>query len=118
MSPAKHNYPVHEQELLAVIHALQKWKILLLGMKVNFMSDHHSLTYLLKQQNLSQRQAQWTEILADFDLNFEYIKGNNNRVANALSHKDSGDKLTPVGPHNVATVAALMEFKSTISSTL
>ncbi|KAI7940779.1 hypothetical protein MJO28_013064 [Puccinia striiformis f. sp. tritici] len=54
MTPAERNYPVHEQELLLVIHALQKWKMLLLGMKVNVMSDHHSLVYLLKQRNLSR----------------------------------------------------------------
>jgi hypothetical protein len=57
MTPAEKNYPVHEQELLAVIHALQKWRMLLLGMKVNVMTDHHSLTYLLKQRNLSRQQA-------------------------------------------------------------
>ena len=54
VTAAERNYPVHEQELLAVIHALQKWKILLLGMKVNVMSDHHSLIHLPKQRNLSK----------------------------------------------------------------
>jgi hypothetical protein len=57
MTLAERNYPVHEQELLAVVHALQKWKMLILGMKVHVMSDHHSLTHLLKQRNLSRRQA-------------------------------------------------------------
>jgi hypothetical protein len=64
MTPAEKNYPFHEQELLAVVHVLQK---------INVMSDHHSLTYLLKQCNLSRRQARWTELVADFDLRFEYI---------------------------------------------
>lgn len=57
MTPAECNYPVHKQELLAVIHALQKWKMLLLGMQVNVMTDHHSLTYLMKQRTLSRCQA-------------------------------------------------------------
>jgi hypothetical protein len=83
MSPAEKNYPVHKQELLAVIHALQKWKMMLLGMKVNVMSDHHSLKYLLNQRNLSRRQARWTETLADF----EHICGEDNTVADALSRK-------------------------------
>jgi hypothetical protein len=110
MSPAERNYPVHKQELLAVIHALQKWKMLLLGMKVNVMSDHHSLTYLLKQRNLSQRQARWTKILSDFDLNFDYIKGDDNSVADALSCKDTPDNAPSLGPQDVAAVAALTEF--------
>jgi hypothetical protein len=57
MTPAERNYPVHEQELLSMVHALQKWKMLLLGMKVHVLSDHHSLTYLMKERNLSRRQA-------------------------------------------------------------
>jgi hypothetical protein len=85
MTSAKRNYPVHEQELLAVVHALQKWKMLLLGIKIHVMSDHHLLVYLLKQRNLSRRQARWTELLADFDLQFDNICGADNLVADALS---------------------------------
>jgi hypothetical protein len=118
MTPAERNYPVHEQELLAVIHALQKWKMLLLGMKVNLMSDHHSLTYLLKKGNLSCRQAQWTEILSDFDLNFEYIKGEENSVADALSRKDIAEDPPDIGPKDVAVVAALAEFTTTLLTVL
>lgn len=70
MTAAKHNYPVHEQELLAVVHTLQKWRMLLLGMKVNIMTEHHLLKYLMKQKNLSLWQARWLEILADFNVHF------------------------------------------------
>jgi hypothetical protein len=118
MSPAERNYPVHEQELLAVIHALQKWKMLLLGMKVNVMTDHHSLTYLLKQRNLSRRQARWLEILSDFDLRFEYIKGEDNSVADALSRKHLGEGESEVTQADVACVASLTELGSELSETL
>lgn len=88
MTPAERNYPVHEQELLVVINALQKWKLLLLGMKINIMSDHHSLTHLMTQRNLSRRQAHWLETLSQFDLNFKYLRGEDNTVADALSRVD------------------------------
>ena len=118
MTPAEKNYPVHEQELLAVVHALQKWKMLLLGMKINVMSDHHSLTYLLKQRNLSRRQARWTELLADFDLRFDYIKGEDNTVADALSRKHLPEDSSTIGAEDVACVAALSEFGSVLSDSL
>lgn len=92
MLGAERNYPVHEQELLAVVHALQKWCMLLLGMKVNIISDHHSLTYLLKQRSLSRCQARWLEQLADFGLKFQYVRGPDNLVADALSRKDIPDE--------------------------
>lgn len=50
MIPAERNYPVHKQELLAVVHALQKWQMFLLGMKVNVMTNHHSLNYFDKTE--------------------------------------------------------------------
>jgi hypothetical protein len=118
MTPAERNYPVHEQELLAVIHALQKWKMLLLGMKVNVMTDHHSLTYLLKQRNLSRRQARWSEILADFDLHFQYIRGEDNTVADALSRKESREGNDTILPTEVACVAALTELGTELSDIL
>jgi hypothetical protein len=115
MTPAEQNYPVHEQELLAVIHALQKWKMLLLGMKVNVMTDHHSLTYLLKQRNLSRRQARWLEILSDFDLQFQYIKGEDNSVADALSRKGVQEEDENITSKDIACVAALTELGNTLS---
>lgn len=114
MTPAERNYPVHEQELLAVIHALQKWRMLLLGMKVNVMSDHHSLTYLLTQKTLSRRQARWIECLAAFDVEFKYIRGEDNSVADSLSRKDIADD-DDVSTSTVACVAGLIEVYSAIS---
>jgi hypothetical protein len=116
MTAAERNYPVHKQELLAVIHALQKWKMLLLGMKVNVMTNHHALVHLLKQRNLSRRQARWTEVIADFDLHFNYIPGKDNSVADALSCKMPGEEEPQ--PADVACVAALAELGSTLSTAL
>jgi hypothetical protein len=118
MTPAEKNYPVHEQELLAVIHALQKWKMLLLGMKVNIMTDHHSLTYLLKQRNLSQQKARWLETLSDFDLQFQYIKGEDNLVADALSQKETTEEEVEITSKDVACVAALTELGNMLSKSM
>jgi hypothetical protein len=118
MTPEEQSYPVHEQELLAVVHALQKWKMLLLGMNVHVMSDHHSLTHLLKQCNLSRQQARWVELLADFDLEFEYIRGEDNMVADALSWKDNPKDPPTVTPEGVACVAALTQLGPTLSDAL
>jgi hypothetical protein len=71
----------------------------------------------MKQRNLSHRQAHWTELLADFDLEFEYICGKDNLVANALSHKDLANEAA-VTSDSVACIAARLEFKATISDVL
>ena len=46
MNAAKGNYPTHEEELLAVIHALRTWRHYLLGKYFTIVIDHHSLKYL------------------------------------------------------------------------
>jgi len=80
------NYPVHEKELLAIIHGLQKWRIELLGTPVQVYTDHCTLENFATQHDLSQCQACWQEYMAQFDLTIHYIKGENNVVADALSH--------------------------------
>ena len=87
MLPAETRYPVHEQELLAIIHALSSWKHYLYGTKFKVMTDHHSLRYFKTQQNLSGRQSRWKDTIANFDFDIEYMKGELNPVADGLSRR-------------------------------
>ena len=53
--------------------------------------DYHltidGLRYLFDQPNLNARQDRWLATLSEFDLKIKYIKGKENRVANAPSRK-------------------------------
>ena len=89
LSPAESNYPVHELELLAVVHALKIFRHYLEGCQhFTLYTDHHSLQYLFRQKELSRRQAGWLETLVDFQPNMEirYLPGEKNR-ADALSRQ-------------------------------
>ena len=87
MIPAEKNYPVHEQELLAIICALKEWRHHLHGKKFRVITDHHSLRYLHTQPHLSARQSRWCEYLSQFDYTIEYMDGKQNVVADALSRR-------------------------------
>lgn len=82
---AEQNYPVHKQESLAVVNALKKWRLLLIGMEVKAMSNHHSLKHLLTQKVLSQQQSRLLEVLVDFNLDIDYILGSCDNLAENLS---------------------------------
>ena len=56
---AELNYPVHEKELLAVIRALKKWRVDLLGSPFLIYTDHKMLENFHSQKDLSRRQARW-----------------------------------------------------------
>jgi hypothetical protein len=50
------NYPTHDLELAAVIHALKIWRHHLMGAKCNIYTDHKSLKYIFTQADLNMRQ--------------------------------------------------------------
>jgi len=82
---AELNYPVHEKELLAIIHVLKKWCVNLLGMPFFIYTDHKTLENFNVQKDLSCCQARWMELMSQFDAKIIYIKGEENMVADALS---------------------------------
>ena len=55
LKTSERNYPTHDLELAAVVHALVTWRHLLLGRKVDVFTDHKSLKYLFTQPNLNLR---------------------------------------------------------------
>jgi transposase InsO family protein len=88
MKPAETRYAPHEQELLALVYACNKWRHYLHnGRPFTVLSDHQSLRYFTTQPDLSARQARWKDKLAEFDFTIRYIEGPKNVVADALSRR-------------------------------
>ena len=89
MNSAQLNYAVHEWELLAVIEAFKAWRCYLYGSStpIDIYTDHHSLTYLSTQPNLSPRQSRWVEQLQDYSFKIHHLAGDKNVVADALSRR-------------------------------
>src|SRR5262244_3217049 len=81
------NYPTHDLELAAVVHALKIWTHYLYGEKFEVFTDHKSLKYLFSQKDLNLRQRRWMEFLKDYDFQMSYHPGKANVVADALSRK-------------------------------
>ena len=52
---------MYDKEMLAIIHALTKWRQYLLVSKILIRIGHNSLQYLLQQQKLSTEQQKWIE---------------------------------------------------------
>ena len=79
------NYPVHDKEMCAIMHALERWRPFLLGRHFKVYTDHRSLVHFKTQSNLNQRQLRWQEKAADYDMEILYKPGKENVVADALS---------------------------------
>ena len=62
------NYPTHDLELAAVVHALKIWRHYLFGQQCDIYIDHKSLNYIFTQNELNMRQRRWLELVKDYDL--------------------------------------------------
>ncbi|WVZ79681.1 hypothetical protein U9M48_027234 [Paspalum notatum var. saurae] len=101
------NYPTHDLELAAVVHALKIWRHYLIGNKCDIYTDHKSLKYIFTQSELNMRQRRWLELIKDYQLEIHYHPGKANVVADALSHKSYCNLLT--GEEMSAELCAEME---------
>ncbi|CAI5471080.1 unnamed protein product [Closterium sp. Yama58-4] len=73
---AELNYPMHDKEALAIIHAYKVWRWHLEGADSVIRTDHCSLRFLKSQPQLSRRQARWMEFMeGSFHYRIEYKPG-------------------------------------------
>lgn len=59
----------------------------MLGEPFELKTDNQGLKYIFTQPHLNARQRRWLEFLSEYDFEIEYIKGKENRVADALSRR-------------------------------
>ena len=62
------NYPTHDLELAAVVHALIIWRHYLLGNVCHIYTNHKSLKYIFTQPELNMRQRRWSELIKNYNL--------------------------------------------------
>jgi hypothetical protein len=87
LSQPERLYSIYDKEMLAIMHALTKFRQYLVGNKFVVKTDHNSLKYFLEQKDLSERQQKWVTKVEAFNFDIEYVEGKKNIVANALSRR-------------------------------
>jgi hypothetical protein len=85
--PHEQNYPTHDLELAAIVHAQKIWRHYLMGAHCNIYTDHKRLKYIFTQADLNMRQKRWLELIKDYDLEVHYDLDKANVMADALSRK-------------------------------
>ena len=85
LNEAQRNYTTTENELLAVVYALDKFRAYLVGSFIVIFTDHSALKYLLTKQDAKARLIRWVLLLQEFNLQIKDKKMVENVVADHLS---------------------------------
>ena len=87
MNTAEMNYPVRDQEGLALVDGFKKFNYYLRGARSTVLchTDHESLKYLSNAQPLVGRLGRWQEYLSGYDFKIVPIKGVKNLIADGVS---------------------------------
>lgn len=78
---------MNENELLALVIVVHKWRTYVLGQSFVVKIDQEVLKFLLEQLVGTESQQKGVAKLMGYDFSIEYKKGKENRVVDALSQK-------------------------------
>jgi hypothetical protein len=85
LSPTEVNYMVTEKELLAVVHAINKFRHYITGYQAFVHTNHSTIRFLMKKPVTNPRVTRWILFLQEFDINIIDRHGKDNLVADFLS---------------------------------
>ena len=100
LSDSEMNYTATEKESLAVVFAMEHFKVYLLGRKFLLLTDHNALRWLHSTEPKGRR-ARWIVDLQEYDFEVQHRPGTHNRNADALSRLPQGNSINKVLPNMV-----------------
>jgi hypothetical protein len=90
LNAAEQRYSTCECELLAIVYALDRFKVYIYGHKIVLCTDNKSLIFVHKCVITSKRVARWMLNIQECDIEIRHIKGVQNHLADVLSRNPTG----------------------------
>lgn len=84
-TPAESNYPSFELETLAIVYALERFKIYLKGIPFTVITDCNALAQTLDKKHTNTRIARWTMYFSDYNFTIQHRPGCSMTHVDALS---------------------------------
>jgi hypothetical protein len=84
LSPTEVNYTIIEKELLAVVHAINKFRHYITGYQAFVHTDHSTIKFLMNKPVTNPRVTRWLLLLQEFNINVIDRPGKDNLVVDFL----------------------------------
>ena len=73
--PHERFYSIYDKEMLAIMHALEKFWQYLVGNRFRVRTDHNSLRFFLEQKQLQERQQKWINKIQAYEFDIDVCQG-------------------------------------------
>jgi len=90
VNPTEQRYSVVEEDLLATVFALQKFRIYVFGREINLYTDNKALSFIHSFALTSSRISRWILQLQEYDLHVKHIRGARNVLADTIYRNPAG----------------------------
>jgi len=119
---AKQNYDIHDKKLLAIVAALEAWRVYTEeASEFTILTNHKNLLHFITIKELNRRQVRWSEKLKQYKFKILYILEKENGKADALSRRNDHMKTKKSFNHSILKVnndESLLINKHELNATL
>jgi hypothetical protein len=90
LTQTQRRYSVAEQELLAIVFALDKFRTFIFGYEAYFRTDNKAFSFLGKCALTSNRIARWVMQIQEYNLHIQHMRGDDNFLEDTISRNPAG----------------------------
>lgn len=111
LTEAQQKYHINEQECLAIITAIRRYRPYLEDRPFTLRTDNAALQWLQTMKDTKAKLTRWALLLQEFDFTIQHCAGRDNELADTLSRAPENTTTTepevdrllpPTGPHLAA----------------
>ena len=93
LNATERRYHINEQECLAIVWAIRRFRPLLEGRQFTIRTDSKALTWLQTIKDTKAKLIRWALLLQEFDFTIEHCSGEDNQLPDLLSRNPEDNEV-------------------------